>query len=101
QLPSPSGVRKSAHASKILNVSRTEIHGKRIELPVRRGPALIAACVPYLPAISRRSSSPFPCSSVWSVVQSGLCFECLVEERRRSPLVWTQLVRPTGCLDNA
>ena len=28
QLPSPSGVRKSAHASKILNVSRTEGHGK-------------------------------------------------------------------------
>ena len=28
QLLSPSGVRKSAHASKILNVSRTEGHGK-------------------------------------------------------------------------
>ena len=28
QLPSPSGVRKSAHASKISNVSRTEGHGK-------------------------------------------------------------------------
>src|SRR5208337_4171312 len=86
-------------ADRIFTTESTEIHGKRIELPVRRGPAPgpreagRPACVPDLPAISRRSSSPFPYSSVWSVVQSGLCFECLVEERRRGPLVGTQLVK--------